>query len=245
VAVYFPRNQKSFRVIKRKFRNDLEGVLQNGAGGIAFVTNQELRLDEREELRMVAIGEAAACEVYHIERITALLDQPTMKYVRDQFLGPYESPVTEEALDTKLSRLQDLATGGDTFCYMMLYYFDLARDMARTFAIIRKGDNPLYDVRIRVYDRILSTEILSKRLGELNTPADYAMLEWPLQPMQNYGITFNARNGSWNQSLLLRKSVTSECWLAATKVTSRVGGEIFRHNDEDFVKEFGEPQWDG
>jgi hypothetical protein len=50
MAVYFPRSQQAFKHTKRKFRDDLEGVASNKADALAFVTNQELRLAEREAL---------------------------------------------------------------------------------------------------------------------------------------------------------------------------------------------------
>src|SRR5215213_5781448 len=44
MAVYFPRGQKDFQSIKRKFLDDLSGVEANNASAMAFVTNQELTL---------------------------------------------------------------------------------------------------------------------------------------------------------------------------------------------------------
>jgi tetratricopeptide (TPR) repeat protein len=48
-----------------------------------FVTNQELSLAERAELQ-----KSVSCrvEIYHLERITAILDKPTMRPIREQFL---------------------------------------------------------------------------------------------------------------------------------------------------------------
>ncbi len=84
MAVYFPRGQKSFREIKKKFTDDLAGVATNNAAGIAFVTNQELTLAERAELEESCTS--ILCELYHLERINAILDQPAMASVREQFL---------------------------------------------------------------------------------------------------------------------------------------------------------------
>lgn len=53
-AVYFPRGQQTFTVIKDKFIHDLDGVKANGAKGLVFVTNQELRLNERKILSELA-----------------------------------------------------------------------------------------------------------------------------------------------------------------------------------------------
>ena len=90
-AVYFPSRQQKLREIKRKFRGDFQKA-QNQELPIdrfLFVTNQELRLAGREELHHAARESARNIEVhlYHLERITALLDSPGMEAVRSQFLG--------------------------------------------------------------------------------------------------------------------------------------------------------------
>jgi hypothetical protein len=85
MAVYFPRGQQDFTTIKAKFIGDLAGAAKNTATGIAFVTNQELRLAERAELQTAA--GAAALDLFHLERITAILDKPNMAGIRKQFLG--------------------------------------------------------------------------------------------------------------------------------------------------------------
>lgn len=85
MAVYFPRGEHAFNKIKAKFEGDLGGVVKNGVKGIAFVTNQEIRLAEREELHQVA--SPAVLELFHLERLTTILDSPPMADVRKQFLG--------------------------------------------------------------------------------------------------------------------------------------------------------------
>ncbi|MEH1948220.1 MAG: hypothetical protein V7K77_14895 [Nostoc sp.] len=85
MAVYFPRGQQNFREIKKKFLNDLKGVKLNKVDALAFVTNQELRLAERQTLHK-ASGKISV-ELFHLERITTILDQPEMAVVRKQFLG--------------------------------------------------------------------------------------------------------------------------------------------------------------
>jgi hypothetical protein len=84
MAAYFPRDQQTFKEIKDKFIGDLAGVAKNDAKGIAFVTNQELRLAERKELE--ALCETVLLEVFHLERIATILDKPHMAPVRQQFL---------------------------------------------------------------------------------------------------------------------------------------------------------------
>jgi len=49
MAVYFPREQKSFTEIEAKFLADFKGAAKNGAKGMAFVTNQEMCESERRD----------------------------------------------------------------------------------------------------------------------------------------------------------------------------------------------------
>jgi hypothetical protein len=84
MAVYFPRMRKSFAEIREKLLGDFDGVSRNEAKGLAFVTNQELSLGERSDLQEAASG---PIEIYHLERITGILDKPAMQSVRAQFLG--------------------------------------------------------------------------------------------------------------------------------------------------------------
>lgn len=90
MAVYFPRGQQNFRAIKQKFEADVEGVRPNSIEGIAFVTNQELTLSQREAFDKLA--EPISVELYHLERITTILDAPEMARVREQFLGIEADP---------------------------------------------------------------------------------------------------------------------------------------------------------
>lgn len=83
-AVYFPRGQHDFSEIKNKFIHDLEGVKKNGANGIAFVTNQELRLAERKDLSEIDAN--VDVQIYHLERIASLLNSPQYYGVRMEFL---------------------------------------------------------------------------------------------------------------------------------------------------------------
>jgi hypothetical protein len=59
-----------------------------------------------------------------------------------------------------------------------------------------------------------------------------------------YRIFFHARNGSWNQDLILRRSQAASCWLAATRVLGRDGGSVaFVQLDPDFEPQFGRVAW--
>jgi hypothetical protein len=85
MAVYFPRHKHSFSEIKAKFKSDLAGAKKHQPQGLAFVTNQEVTLGERDDLSALAPG--IDLEIYHMERIAALLDQPSMAALRQKFLG--------------------------------------------------------------------------------------------------------------------------------------------------------------
>ena len=107
-AVYFPRGQQSFSDIKKKFSHDLDGVKANGAEGLAFVTNQELRLGERKKLSELV--PEIDVQIYHLERIASLLNTPSFYGIRMEFLDIEMSK--EEQLsffadnDQRLSRIE-------------------------------------------------------------------------------------------------------------------------------------------
>lgn len=83
-AVYFPRGQQEFASIKEKFLHDLDGVVPNGASGLVFFTNQEIRLGERKILS--ELNAKIDIQIYHLERICALLNTPSNYGTRMDFL---------------------------------------------------------------------------------------------------------------------------------------------------------------
>lgn len=246
MAAYFPRGQKKFSDIKKKFISDLSGVAKNSATGICFVTNQELRLSERDVLKSLS-GEANI-DIFHLERITAVLDKPVMAGIRKQFLNvdysdePLVSSVKDE-ISCMQQHLEGLQTGGDSFCYWMLYHFDLSKNIARNFVVIKVGKYPLYDVRIRILD-MRSKSQFTKQWGEINAPADFKIVEWPLEHIIYYRVFFHARNGSWHQDLQLKRSTQAQCWLVATRVVGNSGNVMFENKDNEFLSEFGDPVWE-
>ena len=111
MAVYFPRGQQSIKEVTDKLTSDVEKAKskQPKPVSVAFVTNQELRLAEREELGKV--GGDTKVEVYHLELITTILDRPHMAGVREQFLGIPAGPppilVTAEAIGVAHSFIRE------------------------------------------------------------------------------------------------------------------------------------------
>jgi hypothetical protein len=152
--------------------------------------------------------------------------------------------VSSEIADMQ-KRLEGLQTGGDTFAYWMLYHFDINENIARDFVIIRKGQYPLYDLRVRIHDMDASRDVFNRSWGEISAPAEFFHVRWLLPPSVYYRVFFHARNRQWHQDLILRRSEAQRYWAAATRVFDRRGREvIFEHIDNpDFVNEFGAPAW--
>jgi fido (protein-threonine AMPylation protein) len=83
-ASYFPPTQVSFAEIRTKFSNDLGGVTLSGAHGMAFFVNKHLSVTERQTLLTDALPKEA--EIFHLERIRALLDSPRGCGLRLEYL---------------------------------------------------------------------------------------------------------------------------------------------------------------
>lgn len=80
---YFPRGQKEFNEIKKKFLGDLEGIEKNNVNGLAFITNQELSVGERETLKGLSKNPV---EIYHLERLSQILNKTENYGVRLDYL---------------------------------------------------------------------------------------------------------------------------------------------------------------
>lgn len=87
VAVSFNSNPVDFRTIRSKFVDDYSGVSGNGVDGIVFVTNAKLTASERNTLKEIAEKDAKRAEIYHVERIRVILDNPRGYGLRLQYLG--------------------------------------------------------------------------------------------------------------------------------------------------------------
>lgn len=124
MAVYFPRGKKGFGEIKKKFVSDADKAITLGVKGIAFVTNQEVLMSERTEL-----AEAASeleVEIYHLERVAAILNQPSMSQVRYEFLGIQAGPVPFD-LALQICGQARCFVGGDEVREILLDGDDQAR----------------------------------------------------------------------------------------------------------------------
>jgi hypothetical protein len=106
-ACYFPNGKQRFGDVKTKFEKDVKGVKSNNAQGLAFVTNQYLKENEREQLKTVSI--AHNTEIFHLERIASILDRPENYSIRLEFLDIEMSKEEQLAFfDKYTSSMNDL-----------------------------------------------------------------------------------------------------------------------------------------
>ena len=114
-AVYFPRGKKQYSEIKKKFLSDCLGAEKNKAGGVVFVTNQELKLSERKDLKET---QKIDIEILHLGKLCMILNSPAMFGTRLEFLdidmsneeqlsyfAEYSSKLTK--IENTLSRLSN------------------------------------------------------------------------------------------------------------------------------------------
>lgn len=105
MAVSFPRGQQDFSKIKSKFLRDVDLARRHSPEGVAFVTNQEIKLAERKVLQDAA--EDLIIDLFHLERVALVLDQPHMGSVRQQFLDIPASVVYTAAQERRLKNAED------------------------------------------------------------------------------------------------------------------------------------------
>lgn len=85
-AVYFPPTPVAFSSVKRKFQSDL-GKVPSTNRGFAFITNRPLSPTQRTTLETLGTAAGKAVDIFHLERLRALLDGPRGYGVRLQYLG--------------------------------------------------------------------------------------------------------------------------------------------------------------
>ena len=117
-AAYFPNGQKPFRDIREKFKHDVTGISANEVRGLAFVTNQDLSLGERSELKK--LGNPHTVEIYHLERIANMLDTPINYGIRLEFLDI--EMTKEEQLSFFVARDSQLSQLHEKLDYLMTDY---------------------------------------------------------------------------------------------------------------------------
>ncbi|HEX6981301.1 MAG TPA: hypothetical protein VF181_00935 [Balneolaceae bacterium] len=82
IAVSFSKNQLNWSRIKKKFDSDFGKI--SGQDGFVFFINQEVTVKKREKLNELA--ENVEVEIYHLERISQVLNSPSCYGIRLEFL---------------------------------------------------------------------------------------------------------------------------------------------------------------
>lgn len=230
-AVYFPRGQQKFNSIKTKFLADLKGVEKNNVNGIVFITNQELKLSERKIL--TDINKEIFVEIYHLERISNLLDSPINYGIRLEFLDieftkeellSYQAlkdkeyyerneiiykKVTEitNKLDKAVNNLISWTTGGNSFGYV--YYWNSYSDGIGDFRFVCRGDYPLFNVYIKFAELRNYAHTGSDHDEYINEINNDKKLNYKVnlqgQTEKRYEIYIRARNGIFIEILKLYK----------------------------------------
>jgi hypothetical protein len=90
MAAYFPLGQKTPATIKKKLKHDMDGAKAQGAAGIAFVTNQEITLADREKWEQ--LDPNLTVDLFHLLRVTQILDDPKSGRTREEFLDIVGAP---------------------------------------------------------------------------------------------------------------------------------------------------------
>jgi hypothetical protein len=152
-GAYFPRGQKNFKDIQDKFESDMDGVPINKAEGFIFITNQELRLNERETLNSLCKVEF---ELIHLEKLTTLFNLPKFFALRLEFLD------IEMEKEEQLSYFQEYSEG----------YSGAMRTLAETVGFIK--DQYKEKKEVKTVDSILVKTKPSGLFGRMGTLPMYA-----------------------------------------------------------------------
>lgn len=272
LAVFFPRGQQSFKEIQKKFQCDFRGVATHRATGFVFFTNQELRMGERSEL--IRSANNIPVEIYHLERISTLLNTPQNYGVRLEFLQiamTNEEIVAlyaqrdkdhlkqllkvSEALEEATRKIISHTTGGDSFC---CFHVGKSEDSNQTkWTIVHYGRYPVYAVSARIVDldtfeeetktnRFSEHSIVS--IGDMSTNSARTMFQADLGigNTKRFNIFFNARNGFYTQ--ILRFIRVDGSWKSATKIILQNGPldePAYVEIDDEFPgASDGVPIWD-
>ena len=100
-ACYFPKRTKTFKQIKDKFLDDLNGITKNRVDGMVFITNQEITISKRRELEGLTKFNV---DIFHLERIVNILNSPHSYGARQEFL---DINMTEEEKVSSLYSYQE------------------------------------------------------------------------------------------------------------------------------------------
>ncbi len=137
-ACYFPPTTVVFSKVKSKFVEDMGGVVKNDASGFVFLTNVRLTVGEQGQLQELASAAGVRLDLYHQERIRALLDSPRGFGLRLEYLGLSMTTEEQAALFAQMSgeMSMGLASTSDRLDVLMEEIWDLKE------TVLTKHDYP-------------------------------------------------------------------------------------------------------
>ena len=176
VGVYFPRGQQKFSDTKKKFESDLEGVEANEADGFVFITNQELRLSERDDLR--ALNEEIEIDLYHLESVSSILNSPPCYGIRLDFL------------DIEMTKEEQLAYNANKEAGM-LQLENTQQEILSRLDSIQSGEKPVFKIAaqtpFRVTPQVSTSMISGSMYGEQVHRCSNCGFGYIVEPQGNAG----------------------------------------------------------
>jgi hypothetical protein len=167
-----------------------------------------------------------------------------------------------KVLENQGDLINNLITGGDSFAYVEVYPID---GNSMNLMVNQKGQFPLYDVSVIILDnkklkkpRTMTVNSINAitianeskvgaiQIGNMFVNAVAQVMHLKLDPVvesQTFEIVMSARNGSFTESLRLRR--INGQWLSAIKVTrGKAEEKIYERISEAFPRdEKGEIDW--
>ena len=193
-AAYFPRGQQDFKEIKAKFEKDLKGVAKNKVRGMAFITNQELSSGERQTLKKIA--KPITVDIYHLERIAAILDRPENYGIRLEYL---DIDLTKEEqlafFSTSSNRLEALNKKMDSMLQNYDTFMATFRPR-RTRSYIKRKQEEVESALDEFFDRVWYDrhQLLVYEVQEKGKPIDPIIWERARQAAKRIENKYGAKN---------------------------------------------------
>jgi hypothetical protein len=189
---------------------------------------------------------AFAVFIWPFSRPKERLKSDHVVYSLNQSGGQTAQTIINNTDKSAQEELQNLITGGDSFCLFLLAWFDVEKNIAKNIAVGRIGKYAAHDVRLRIVN-MHNQEEKHVYVGELGGGGTARSIElpgvWALTDNCYYRIFFSARNGIWRQDYILKKSIKEGYWPSATRVIWQDGRIKHEKIDSKYVEEFGEPAW--
>ena len=191
-----PTRQQDLKAIKSKLKDDVAAALKHNPKGVAFVTNQELKLAERKEL--CALGGDLKIDLFHLYRVATILDRSQMAQIRQQYLriGAGRPPVRVKAEVIGAARV---FTSDDELFerFVAIYEKDTREESDKGWAIVKAEEEKkarAEAAKVRAEAEKARAEALQAR--DKNMPISLAELAQASMPssFQNIAAGFNIQD---------------------------------------------------